>query len=49
MDKQVTGFDVICHTVGCTNAEIALTIMGYQDTVVLCGVCNKYITDIVAV
>lgn len=39
--------DVTCHTDGCFNAEIKISVIGVENSVVICGVCAKEITDII--
>ena len=39
--------DVTCHTAGCSNGEIIISVIGIENSMVICGVCSQEITDIV--
>lgn len=47
---EFSTYDVTCHTKKCENAEITIRIEAPTvDPNVICGVCNKQITDVVLV
>ena len=38
--------NVCCHTPGCANAEVTLSVYRRANGLVLCGVCGNEITDV---
>lgn len=43
-------FEVVCHTNGCENGELAIVIDTPDEVpVVMCGPCGQEITDVTAV
>ena len=49
-DEEVFIFvkrDVTCHTENCSNAEIKISVIGIENSMVICGVCSQEINDII--
>jgi tRNA A22 N-methylase len=48
-EQTLQSFTVTCKTKKCDNAEIAIDIQSSDaDPIVICGVCAKKISDIIA-
>jgi hypothetical protein len=47
-EVPVYAANVTCHTEGCSNGEVVISVLAAVGGIVICGVCMQQITDITA-